>query len=198
MTKRLVSAAASVAAIGAAALALAPSAMAAPNGGLCQLTGTANFAPPGLTTSSAPFSYTFSGTLTNCHSGSSAGLNSTPTGGTVFTPDPVSGSGGCATSTTGGVAIVQWNDQNTTVVKYTTTGALAAVVQQGSVVASYTSTTQKDPLGNPITYTTNEPSTPVGDSAGGVLTFSPSSPTACQSGVTSAAINGAIGTGSPS
>jgi hypothetical protein len=195
MTKRLVSAAASVAAIGGLALALAPSAMAAPNGGLCQLTGSANFASPGLTTSSVPFSYTFSGTLTNCHSGSSGGLNSTPTGGNVFTPDPASGTGGCATSTTSGVAIVQWNDGDTTVVKYTTTGAAAAVVQQGSVIASYTTTSGT----TPTTYTTNEPSTPVGDSAGGVLTFNPTAgPTACQTGVTSAAINGAIGTGSPS
>jgi hypothetical protein len=194
MTKRLVSAAASVAAIGAAALALAPSAMAAPNGGLCQLTGSASFAPPGLGLGSAPFTYTFSGTLTNCHSGSSGGLNSKPTGGTVFTPDPASGTGGCGTSTTSGVAIVQWNDGNTSVINYTTTGAAAAVVQQGSVISSYTTTSTT----TPTTYTTNEPSTPVGDSAGGVLTFNPGSPTACSTGVTSAAINGVIGTGSPS
>jgi len=205
MKKGLVSAAVSLAACGGIALATAPAALAAANGGVCQLTGQANFASPGLTVNSSPFTYNFSGTLTNCHSGTTAGLNGGPTGGTIQTIGPgtfnATGSGGCVSSTTSGVALVTWNDNDTTVVKYTTTGALAAVVQQGSVIASYQYQTGTDPTtGQPIyaTYTTNEPATPVGDSAGGLLTFNPGSPTACNTGVTSAAINGAIATGASS
>lgn len=204
MRRGLVSAAVTIAAAGVAVLAMAPAAMATANGGICQLTGTANFAAPGLTVSSSPFTYNFSGTLSNCHSGTSAGLNGGPTGGTIKTVGPgtynATGSGGCGTSTTSGVAVVNWNDGDATVVKFTTTGAAAAVVQTGSVVASYRYQSGTDSSGNPIytTYTTNEPATPVGDTAGGLLTFNPGSPTACSSGATSAAINGAIGTGSDS
>lgn len=183
MTKRLVSAAASVAAIGAAALALAPSAMAAPHGGVCQLSGTATFGTP-LTVSSQPFTYTFSGTLSSCQSSSSTA----PTGGTITTPAAATGSGGCVSSTTSGIAVVTWNTGTTTVEQYSTTGAAAAVALQGKVIASTTVGT--------TTYTTDEPSTPVGDSAGGLVTFNPTNgPTGCNTGVPSAAINGAVGTG---
>jgi len=183
MTKRLVSAAASVAAIGAAALALAPSAMAAPHGGVCQMSGTATFGTP-LTVSSQPFTYTFTGTLSNCQSSGGG-----PTGGTISTPAAASGSGGCVSSTTSGIAVIQWNGTGTTTVEsYKTTGALAAVALQGTVIASTTVGT--------TTYTTNEPSTPVGDSAGGLVTFNPTNgPTGCNTGVPSAAINGVVGTG---
>lgn len=204
MKRRFVAAAACAAAAGAGVLTMAAPAIAAPNGGVCQLTGTANFGGAGLTVNSSPFTYNFSGTLTNCHSGTSSGLNGGPTGGTIQTVGSGTynalGNGGCASSTTSGVAVVNWNDGDTSVVKYTTTGAAAAVVQQGSVVSSYQYQSGTDSLGNPVytTYTTNEPATPVGDSAGGVLTFNPGSPTACQTGVSTAAINGAIGTGSDS
>src|SRR5205085_11592853 len=159
MTKRLVSAAASVAAASAAALALAPSAMAA-NAGTCTLQGTATFTTPlTLGPAAAPFDYTFNGNLSTCASGtSSSGRNTTPSGGTISTPASVSGDGSCVSSTTGpGIAVVNWNDNNTTVVSYTTTGALAAVAVKGTVLSSAT-------VGG-TTYTTNEPSTPVGDTA---------------------------------
>lgn len=182
-------------------MAIAPAAMATANGGMCQLTGTANFGGSGLTLTSSPFTYTFSGNLSNCHSGSTGGLNSTPTGGTIATLGTATGSGSCGTSTTAGVAAVNWNDGDTSVVQYTTSGAAAAVVQQGKVLSSYTYQSGVDSSGNPImtTVTTNEPSTPAGDSVLGLLTFNPTAgPTACNTGVTSAAINGAIGTGSQS
>ena len=57
--------------IGAAALAVAPSAMAAPHIGGCTLNGTADFANPLLTNpgTSPAFGYSFSGTLsTSCAS----------------------------------------------------------------------------------------------------------------------------------
>lgn len=195
MTKRLVSAAASLAAIGAAALATAPSAMAY-NGGSCVLQGDAVFSTP-LTAGpqAQPFSYTFTGSLSNCESGGSAsGLNSVPTGGSISTPAPVSGSGSCFSSTTGpGIAVVSWNDGKTTVEQYSTTGYLAAVVVQGTVVASATVNNN----GTTSTYTTDEPSTPVGDSTYGELTFAPDQgPTACNSGgVSSATIRGLVQTG---
>lgn len=200
MTKRLASAAASFAVIGAAALAAAPGAMATANGGECQLAGTANFSP-NISGTSSTITYTFSGALSNCKSGSTAGLNSTPTAGTISTPDPVSLTGTCTSSTSSGVAVVQWNDGLTTVEQYSTTGAAAAVDQSGKVIASYTSTTQKDANGNPITYTTTEPSTPVGDSGQGLLTFGTTSPQNCApggSGLSSASINGFVFTGSSS
>lgn len=206
MTKRLVSAAATLAAIGGTALALAPSAMATANGGTCTLQGTANFATP-LTVGPAasPFTYTFSGNLSNCVSGNaSSGPGTTPSGGTIATPTPVQGSGSCVSSTTGqnatGIAVVNWNDGKTTVEQYTTTGALAAVVQQGTIIPSYTYQSGTDATGNPVftTVTTNEPSTPVGDSGTGALTFQPPSPTSCQTGVSSATIRGQIFTGNDS
>lgn len=201
MSKRLAAAVASFAAVGAAALAMAPSALATANGGSCSLQGTASFGTP-LTAGPAasPFTYTFSGNLSNCQSGNaSSGAGGGPTSGTIFTPDPVSGSGSCVNSTTGpGVAVVNWSDGLATVESYTTSGALAAVAQQGKVIASYTSTTQKDASGNPITYTTTEPATPVGDSGAGTLAFQPPSPTSCTTGVSTAAITGQIFTGNSS
>lgn len=199
MTKRLVSAAASVAVIGTAALAVAPSAMATANGGGCQLSGTANFSP-NITGTSQTISYTFSGTLSNCKSGNaSSGPNSTPTGGTIATPVPASLTGSCSSSTSSGVAVVSWNDGNTTVESYTTQGALAAVSQSGTVIASYTYT----PAGSttPVTVTTNEPSTPVGDSGNGLFAFTTSTPQNCApggAGLSSAGINGTVFTGSTS
>jgi hypothetical protein len=193
MTKRLVSLAALVAAIGAATLALAPSAMATANGGGCQLQGTATFSTPlQAGPAASPFTYTFTGSLSSCQSGNaSTGPNSTPTGGTIFTPDTATGSGSCVSSTSSGVSVVNWNDSKQTVEQYSTSGALAAVNVSGTVIASYTAS-------NGTVYTTTEPSTPVGDSTSGQLTFQPPSPTSCQTGVTSAAINGAVETGSTS
>ena len=49
-----------------AALASVSPAMAASGGG-CQLEGTASFSP-GLTTTAAPFNYSFNGALTGCQS----------------------------------------------------------------------------------------------------------------------------------
>ena len=86
MTKRLASAAVTIAAAGAAAMALAPTALAAPNGGLCTLSGTATFNNP-LTAgpTASPFTYTFTGALTNCHAGNSGGPESgAPSSGTIF------------------------------------------------------------------------------------------------------------------
>jgi hypothetical protein len=200
MTKRLVSAAATLAAIGGAALALAPSAMAF-NGGTYTLQGTANFGTPlTLGPGASPFTYTFSGNLSNCESGNSSPA-AAPQGltGKISTPVAVSGSGSCASSTTGpGVAVVQWSDGTTTVEKYSTTGALAAVLEQGTVIPSFTYQSGTDPTtGQPIftTDTTTNTFTPVGDTGDGALTFQPPSPTSCSSGVTSATIRGQIFTG---
>jgi hypothetical protein len=154
-----------------------------PSGGACQLAGTANFTP-GLTSSSKSFTYTFSGSLTGCQSNSGA-----PASGTVSTLVPASGTGSCSNSTTSGYSVSQWADGNQTIVKYTTTGAGALVILQGTVVQSVTIGTN--------TYNTTEPSTPAGSSALGELTFSTASPTDvanCNTaaGLSSALINGFI------
>jgi hypothetical protein len=100
--------------------------------------------------------------------------------GTVTYQQPIPhGNGSCGDSTTSGQALITWGNNNHTVVGYNTTGALAAVELQGSVVSSMTLTLVPSsvPAGfsAPSTYTitTNEPSFPVGQSGLAALTFSP-------------------------
>ena len=160
-------------------------ATAAPNGGGCQLHGSASISP-GLTSTAQNFSYSFTGSLTNCQSSSGGPASGTVFAGTNGLPAPT-GNGSCGNSTTGGIAVVQWADGTTTVVQYTTTGALAAVSLQGSVIASVTSSTG-------TTYTTTRYA---GDSALGTLLFQPPDPTACAAaGVTTAGIDGTVDLGS--
>jgi hypothetical protein len=167
-----------------AIVAFAGPAAGAPGGGGCQLHGTANISP-GLTGTAQNFSYSFTGALSNCQS-SDAG----PTSGTVFAgtnglPAP-SGNGSCGNSTTSGIAVARWSDGTTTVVQYTTNGALAAVVLQGDVIPSVTSSTG-------TTYTTTRYA---GDGALAALAFEPPDPTACEgAGVTTAGIDGFVGIG---
>src|SRR5438270_3538877 len=160
-------------------------ASAAPNGGGCQLHGTASFSP-GLTNTAQNFSYSFTGSLTNCQSSSGGPATGTVSAGTNGLPVPT-GNGSCGSSTTSGIAVAQWADGTTTVVQYTTSGAAAAVSLQGTVIGSVTSSTG-------TTYTTTRYA---GDSALGALAFEPPDPTACAgAGVTSAGIDGSIGLGS--
>jgi hypothetical protein len=171
-------------AIASAFLGLVPlvgSASAATNAGGCQLHGTANITP-GLTNTAQNFSYSFTGSLTNCHSSSGGPASGTVFAGTNGLPVP-SGNGSCGNSTTNGIAVAQWADGTTTVVRYSTNGALAAVALQGSVIASVTSSTG-------TTYTTTRYG---GDSAAAALAFEPPDPTACAgAGVTSAGIDGVV------
>ena len=163
------------------------SASAAPNGGGCQLHGTASFTP-GLTNTAQAFSYSFTGNLTNCQSSSGGPATGTVTAGTNGLPVPT-GNGSCGSSTTSGTAVVQWADGTTTVVQYSTSGVAAAVNLQGTVIGSVTSSTG-------TTYTTTRYA---GDSAQGALTFQPPDPTACAgAGVTTAGIDGIISLGSSS
>jgi hypothetical protein len=164
---------------------LTGSASASPNGGGCQLQGTANFSP-GLTNTAQNFTYSFTGNLTNCQSSSGGPASGTVFAGTNGLPVPT-GNGSCASSTTQGIAVAQWADGTTTVVSYSTTGAAAAVGLQGTVIASVTSSTG-------TTYTTTRYA---GDSALGTLAFQPPDPTACAStGVISATISGSVDLGS--
>jgi hypothetical protein len=173
------------------ALALAVPAGAASQGG-CTLSGTANFAPPGLTSGSGPFTYSFSGTLSNCQSSDPAAPTSgtveagkTMTiGGVTYQEPAATGNGGCANSTTSGIAIITWKDGTHTVLSYTTTGAAAAVALSGSVIPSVTLTS---PTGN-TTITTDRYA---GNAANGQLTFGTTSPQDCLAGLTTASINGA-------
>jgi hypothetical protein len=164
---------------------LTGSAAAAPNGGGCQLQGGASFSP-GLSNTAQNFAYSFTGNLTNCQSSSGGPASGTVFAGTNGLPVP-SGNGSCVSSTTSGIAVVQWADGTTTVVQYSTSGAAAAVSLQGTVIASVTSSTG-------TTYTTTRYA---GDSALGTLAFQPPDPTACAgAGVTSAAISGTVSLGS--
>jgi len=196
-------------------------------GGACQLQGVANLSPP-LSTSPASFAYSFSGTLSGCQSNVagapmagtvSAGvqvpetvtLTNTSTGatstGTVLYQQPIpQGSGSCGSSTTAGVAFAAWGDGRTTVIDYTTTGALAAVQLEGTVVVSVALALVPSsvPAGYtaPATYTisTDEPAFPVGEQSLALLTFSPTTTDQnCETvPVSSANIDGVVAIGSGS
>jgi len=178
--------------------------------GGCELQGNANFSP-GLNSSSQPFSYNFGGNLSGCHS-SEAGVpesgavaagqtltekvTNSITGATdtvTYQEPAASGSGGCASSTTSGRALVTWVDGSDTVLSYSTTGALAGVVLSGSVAPSITLTAVNAQAGDPATYTIATDRY-AGDSTAGVLAFQPPEPTACTepSGVGVAAISGVV------
>ena len=123
-----------------------------------------------------------------------------PTGGThvVHYQEPVpTGNGGCSNSTTAGYAISRWADGTVTVIKYSTTGAAAAVALTGSVAASVTATATDAQTGDPGTLTISS-TRYAGQSAGGPLAFQPPDPTACNApaGVTTAGISGGVGIGS--
>ena len=175
-----------------------------PTGGACHLAGSANFGT-GLTASSQSFTYNFSGTLDNCQSSDSSATGGTVSAGQVVTisgstyQEPAAtGTGSCSNSTTSGTSIVFWNNGKHTVVTYTTTGAGALVILQGTVAPSIT--LQSTTGGSPIVVSSDEPSTPAGASSLGQLTFSTASPTGitdCNTatGLTSAVINGLIETG---
>lgn len=197
MRRRMITAAVTLAAIGAGGLAAAPGAMAAPGGSTCTLNGTATFSTP-LSATASPFGYSFTGTLSNCQSTySGAPSSGTIAAGTGGLP-AASGSGSCASSTTSGTAVITWADGDNTVVQYTTTGATAAVALQGTVISSVNETTTTNGTTTTTTITTNEPATPVGSGAGGALAFQPPNPTGCApggGGVSTAGISGQIGTG---
>ena len=212
-----------VAALTAGAAYLAVPSFAATGGGACQLAGTANFDAPGLTATGGNFTYSFSGALSGCNSNvSGAPAKGTIAAGNAYTQtvsgtDPTTGpwsvtyalpqatgSGGCAQSTTAGTSVTTWPDGTKTVATYNTTGAAAAVGLQGTVVASATlkevSSTGTVPAGTPTTSTVTSTNTtfPTGDGVAGLLAFQVADPTACQTGVRTAGISGAVGLGSPS
>jgi len=142
--------------------------------------------------------------ITACTSSSQCPPVVTTIQGPVLYQEPIpQGSGSCGSSTTAGMALVVWNDGKNTVIDYTTTGALAAVQLQGTVIASMTLTlvASSVPAGYtaPPTYVINsdESAFPVGEQSLALLTFSPTTPDQnCETvGVSSADINGVVGVG---
>jgi hypothetical protein len=180
------------------ALTFASGASAASGGG-CQLKGTAAFSP-GLSTVSQPFTYSFGGDLTGCQSteaGSPAtgvvqagGTYTDPASGHAYVLPNATGTGGCESSTTQGLALISWADGTRTLTQYATTGAAAAVLLEGTVVDS-TTLQPVDPLDPPLTVTTTRYQ---GSSSHGLLAFE-ATPTECQTGVTTAGIEGIVGLG---
>src|SRR5213596_2975233 len=154
------------------------------------------------------------GTCTNgvCDDGKTACTSSSQcpavvytTTGTVQYQEPIpQGSGSCGSSTTAGESLATWGDGRHTVVSYNTTGALAAVQLQGTVVASMSLTlvASSVPAGctAPSSYTiaSDEPTFVVGQQSLAALTFSPTTPdqNCVTLGVSSANINGSVGIGS--
>jgi hypothetical protein len=162
----------------AGALAALP-AGAAPGGGGCQLAGNAKFTH-GPSSTDHPFTYTFTGKLTNCHDSTMSG----PASGTVGTLVPAKGTGSCASGTTAGVALIKWADRTQAIVKYTTNDAAAAVVLQGNVIPKYK-----------VRKKTYKTTRYAGAGALATLTFQ-ADPTQCAGrGVTTAPIQGFAGLG---
>jgi hypothetical protein len=179
---------------------------AAQSGGGCQLNGTAAFSPGLKAPGSQNFTYNFAGDLTGCQSNDSTApatgkvqagqVVTDPATGEQFQSPVPTGNGGCLTSTTNGIAIVTWADGTTTVVKYSTTGALAAVQLSGTVQPSVTLPAINPATGQPTSLTVNT-TRYAGSSSLGLLAFQPPDPTACNgAGVTTAGISGFIGLGS--
>jgi hypothetical protein len=177
---------------------------AAASGGNCRLSGTAAFDTP-LGLSAANFTYSFSGALTQCvgTAGPSvdgtveAGKTWTDANGTFQEPKPT-GNGSCGSSTTAGTSIIKWADGATTVVKYSTTGALAAVALTGNVLPSITLSRVDAVTGLTVTTTivsTRYYNAGSQNGSAGQLAFHPGSPTDCQTGVKSAGIDGATQVG---
>jgi hypothetical protein len=173
----------------------------AQSAGGCQLEGTASFSP-GLNANAQPFTYSFAGNLSNCQ-GTGSGVPATggvsagkavTINGEQFQEPLASGSGGCSSSTTNGVAIATWADTTQTVIQYSTSGAAAAVNLSGTVIPSVT-LQAINPLPGQPTSTTVTTTRYGGQASSGLLTFQPPDPTACNTptGVTSAGISGAVG-----
>jgi hypothetical protein len=177
----------------------------AQSGGGCQLQGTANFSP-GLTNASQNFTYDFGGNLSSCQSNQAGAPASgtveagkvltDPATGEQFQEPAATGTGGCPSSTTAGTAIASWSDGTQTVIRYSTTGAAAAVQLSGTVLSSVTLPAINPQPGQPTSKTITT-TRYAGASAAGGLTFQPPDPTACTGGgVTTAAISGLIALGS--
>lgn len=181
------------------ALGAAPSAMAQAGHG-CTLDGQAKFST-GLNTTAKDFNYTFTGDLANCQSlpasneASGKVIAGVPinVGGVEYATPVPSGNGGCMSSTTSGTAIVTWASGARTIVNYTTSGVLAAVALQGSVVPSLT-LTATDGSGRTTTITSNKFQ---GYGSAGPVLFDPPDPAACNTatGVLQARIIGFLGLG---
>src|SRR5881397_3193829 len=142
--------------------------------------------------------------ITACTSSSQCPPVVTTIQGPVLYQEPIpQGSGSCGSSTTAGTALVAWNDGKNTVIDYATTGALAAVQLQGTVIASMTLTlvASSVPAGYtaPPTYiiNTDESAFPTGEQSLALLTFSPTTTDQnCETvGVSAADINGVVGIG---
>jgi hypothetical protein len=178
------------------AFVFAQGASAASSGG-CQLKGTASFTP-GLNTTSQPFTYSFGGDLTGCKSTDATapatgfvqagGTYTDPASGNAYVLPNSTGTGGCASSTTEGLALITWADGTRTITQYSTSGAAAAVNLTGTVVDS-TTLQPVDPLDPPLTVTTTRYN---GSASRGLLAFE-ATPTDCQTGVNSAGIEGFVG-----
>ena len=174
---------------------------AAQSGGLCQLNGTANITP-GLSNTSGNFTFTFSGALSGCQSNDSTAPTQGAVGigqtivvnGLVAQEPAATGSGSCANSDGSGIAIVSWADGTTTVVSFTTQAVTGAVNLSGSVMDSVTLPVVNPQPGQPTTVTVTT-TRYAGDQVQGALSFQ-ADPTQCAgSGVTSAAVSGAVGVG---
>jgi hypothetical protein len=178
------------------AFAFASSASAASGGG-CQLKGTASFSP-GLSTTSQPFTYSFTGDLTGCKSTDATapatgvvqagGTYTDPATGKGYVMPNASGTGSCSSSTTSGLGLITWGDGTRTLTTYSTSGAAAAVKLDGTVVDS-TTLQPVNPADPPLTVTTTRYN---GSASHGALVFE-AQPDQCLTGVSSAGIEGFVG-----
>jgi hypothetical protein len=189
--------------VGALVALAAPGAQAGQGVGACQLDGTADFSK-GLSTTAQDFTYSFAGTLASCQGTFAEKAGTVSAGRTIrigsvdYQPiDTPKGNGSCASSTTSGTALVQWDNGKLSAIAYATKGVAAAVALTGTFSAGTVTLTRVTPDPADATHTTDTFALAYGgDYAGGPLAFEPPDPSLCATtGVKTAGIGGAIGHG---
>lgn len=112
--------------------------------GGCQLSATAEFAPP-LKSADQPFSYELGGELSNCVSSEvgapadavvTAGKPGVTIQGVTFHQPRPFGTGGCRAAAATGTLWTAWSDGTVTILDYSTTGVAAALSLTGTVAPS--------------------------------------------------------------
>lgn len=172
-----------------------------PVAGGCSVNAAATV-KPGLTMASKPFTYSYTGTLSNCfytgtgavaHSGIiSAGTTISIDGHLYQEPTPT-GNGSCLATSATGYDFTRWDNGHQTIVQFSSTSVGGITVVSGHVVDSLLLTAVDPGPGDPKTalFVTNQYN---GQTVAGALDFGASNFTVCttSAGLVNATITGEL------